>query len=299
VKIPYFPGCSLKTYASGFERSAIASGKELGIEFVEIPRWNCCGVVSSLTSDDLIHHLAPVRNMIRVLEMQDAGTVDTDKKMLTLCSMCMNTLKRTNLKVKQQPEDLATINDFMYKEDMKYDGSVDVVHYLEVLRDYGFDNIAEKVKTPLTGLKIAPYYGCMLIRPKEVGIDDAEEPVIMENLINSLAATPVSWRAKKTCCGSYLTVTKQDVVIKLTKKILENAQENEADIIITSCPLCAFNLDSRQELLRELNPEFKPIPVLYFTQLLAIALGVEMDEADFSNNKVDAMNLLNEKIFKK
>ncbi len=299
MKIPYFPGCSLKTYASGFERSAIASAKELGIEFVEIPRWNCCGVVSSLTSDDLMHHLAPVRNMIRVLEMQDSGSVDTDKKMLTLCSMCMNTLKRTNLKVKQQPEDLATINDFMYKEDMKYDGSVDVVHYLEVLKDYGFDKIAEKVKVPLTGLKIAPYYGCMLIRPKEVGIDDAEEPVIMENLINSLAATPISWRAKKTCCGSYLTVTKQDVVNKLTKNILENAQENDADIIITSCPLCAFNLDSRQELLRELNPEFKPIPVLYFTQLLAIALGLELSEADFSNNKVDAMNLLNEKIFKK
>jgi len=299
VKIPYFPGCSLKTYASSFEKSAIASGAELGIEFVEIPRWNCCGVVSSLTSDDLINHLAPVRNMIRVLEMQDTGMVDTDNKMLTLCSMCMNTLKRTNLKMREHADELETINDFMYKEDRQYDGSLDVVHYLEILRDYGFDKIAEKVKVPLKDLKVAPYYGCMLIRPKEVGIDDAEEPTVMEDFIKSLSAEAVDWRSRKTCCGSYLTVSKENIVIKLTRKILEDARANGADVIVTSCPLCAFNLDSRQALIQIQNPSFEPIPILYFTQLLAIALGLDINEFGFEQNKVDGMPILNQKIFKK
>ena len=299
MKIPYFPGCSLKTYASSFEKSAIATGKKLDIEFVEIPRWNCCGVVSSLTSDDLMHHLAPVRNMIRILEMQQENSVDTDNKMLTLCSMCMNTLKRSNQRMQNNPEDLSTINDFMYKEEQDYDGSISVVHYLEVLKEYGFDNLAKKIELPLKGLKVAPYYGCMLIRPKEVGIDDAEEPVIMENLITAMGGDPVEWRAKKTCCGSYLTVNKQDIVIKLTSKILEDARENGADVIITSCPLCMFNLDSRQNLIKEKNPDFEPVPVMYFTQLLALALGLEFCDEGFEKNKIDPMPVLNRKIIKK
>jgi heterodisulfide reductase subunit B len=299
VKIPYFPGCSLKTYASSFEKSAVAAGKALDIEFVELPRWNCCGVVSSLTTDDLMHHLAPVRNLIRVLEMQQDKLVDTDNKLLTLCSMCMNTLKRSNLRVNEHPDDLDTINDFMYKEDRKYDGSVEILHFLELLKEKGFTEIAKAVKIPLKGLKVAPYYGCMLIRPKEVGIDDAEEPTIMENFVRALGAEPLDWRSKKTCCGSYLTVNKPDIVINLTSKILKDAREQNADLIITSCPLCAFNLDSRQELIKVKDPGFKPVPVLYFTQLLAVALGLDISEFGFENNKIDPMPLLNEKIIKK
>ncbi|MCF7918899.1 MAG: CoB--CoM heterodisulfide reductase iron-sulfur subunit B family protein [Candidatus Cloacimonetes bacterium] len=297
MKIPYFPGCSLKTYASGFEKSAIAAGKALDIELVELPRWNCCGVVSSLTKDDLMHHLAPVRNLMRLSDMKTSGLADEDKRLLVLCSMCMNTFKRTNLKVRENSEDLATLNDFMYLEEAKYDGSVDIVHFLELLKEYGFDKISESVNTSLAGLKVAPYYGCMLIRPKEVGIDDAEEPTIFENLISSLGAEPVSWHAKNQCCGSYLTVNKQDTVIKLTRRILDNAQQEKADVIVTSCPLCAFNLDSRQALLQETNPGFEPIPVLYFTQLMAIAFGLDAATYGFEKNKVDPMPLLNKKVF--
>lgn len=298
MKIPYFPGCSLKTYASGFEKSAIASGKEIGIEFVELPRWNCCGVVSTLASDDLMHHLAPVRNMLRVTEMKKDGLIDDADRLLILCSMCMNTFKRTNLKVQNNPDDLATMNDFMYKEETKYDGNLEIVHLLELLKEQGFDNIQKKVKNSLKGLKVAPYYGCMLIRPKEVGIDDAEEPVIFEDFIRSIGAEPVEWRAKKTCCGSYLTVNKKDTVIKLTQKILLNAQEKGADIIVTSCPLCAFNLDSRQEQIKEQNPGFEPIPVIYFTQLMAVALGLDESSYGFEKNKVDPMPVLKEKVLK-
>lgn len=298
MKIPYFPGCSLKTYASGFEKSAIASGKEIGIEFVELPRWNCCGVVSTLASDDLMHHLAPVRNMLRVTEMKKDGLIDDADRLLILCSMCMNTFKRTNLKVQNNPDDLATMNDFMYKEETKYDGNLEIVHLLELLKEQGFDNIQKKVKNSLKGLKVAPYYGCMLIRPKEVGIDDAEEPVIFEDFIRSIGAEPIEWRAKKTCCGSYLTVNKKDTVIKLTQKILLNAQEKGADIIVTSCPLCAFNLDSRQEQIKEQNPGFEPIPVIYFTQLMAVALGLDESSYGFEKNKVDPMPVLKEKVLK-
>ena len=298
MRIPYFPGCSLKTYASGFEKSAIAAGKELDIEFVELPRWNCCGVVSSLTNDDLMHHLAPVRNMMRLSDMKAEGLADEDKRLLILCSMCLNTFKRTNLKVRENPDDLATMNDFMYKEEKKYDGSVEIIHLLELLKEYGFNKIKDRVKNSLKDLNVAPYYGCMLIRPKEVGIDDAEEPTIFEEFVSSLTANPVDWRAKKTCCGSYLTVNKKEAVIKLTKRILDDAQKQKADVIITSCPLCAFNLDSRQGLIKEQNPGFETIPVLYFTQLMAIAFGLDASTFGFEKNKVDPMPVLNEKVFK-
>jgi len=294
MKIPYFPGCSLKTTSNNFEKSAIATGKVLDIEFVELPRWNCCGVVSSLTSDDLMHHLAPVRNFVRVLDMNKDGLVKDEKRLLTLCSMCFNTLKRSNQRVQKDKEELDSLNEFMYNEN-DYDGSVDVIHYLELLRDNGFEKMTEKVKTKLSSLKVAPYYGCMLIRPKEVGIDDPEEPSVFENFISALTAVPVDWRAKNKCCGSYLTVNNEDIVINLGHGILENARQNGADIIVTACPLCAFNLDNRQKGIMKKHLDFKPIPVLYFTQLMAVAFGLDKDDFAFDLNYIDPLPLLKDK----
>ncbi|MEA1971889.1 MAG: CoB--CoM heterodisulfide reductase iron-sulfur subunit B family protein [Candidatus Cloacimonadota bacterium] len=294
MKIPYFPGCSLKTSSNNFEKSAIATGEVLDIEFVELPRWNCCGVVSSLTNDDLMHHLAPVRNFVRVLDMNKEGLVENENRLLTLCSMCNNTLKRSNQRVQENKEELDALNDFMYKE-TEYDGSVDVVHYLEILRDLGFEKVKEKVKVDLSNLNVAAYYGCMLIRPKEVGIDDPETPRVFENLVSSLTANPVEWRAKIQCCGSYLTVNKEDLVVNMSYKILEDAKQNGADIIVTTCPLCAFNLDNRQKQMKKKHLDFKTIPVLYFTQLMAVAFGLGEEEMAFDMNYIDPVPILKEK----
>ncbi|MBN2789381.1 MAG: CoB--CoM heterodisulfide reductase iron-sulfur subunit B family protein [Candidatus Delongbacteria bacterium] len=293
MKIPYFPGCTLKTTAKNFEISAIEAGKKIGIEMVEMPKWNCCGVVSSLTSDDLMKHVAPVRNFVHAEEMSEKGTVN-DSRMLILCSMCFNTMKNTNRRVKNNAEDMKSINDFMYLE-KDYEGKVEVVHYFELLKEIGFDKIAEKVTKSLKDMKIAPYYGCMLLRPKEIGIDNAEAPAIIEDFITSVGAEPVNWDAKGRCCGSYHTVNNKDIVVNLAKGIIENAHRSGADAIITSCPLCAFNLDNRQKLIMEKDPNFKTMPVFYFTQLLALALGLEEKFIGLEDHYIDPKELLKNK----
>ncbi|RKY56836.1 MAG: heterodisulfide reductase, subunit B [Candidatus Neomarinimicrobiota bacterium] len=281
LKIPYFPGCTLKSNAQHFEDSAIAAARELGIEFVELPRWNCCGVVSSLTTDDIMHHVAPVRNFVRVLEMNSEGLVQNEKRLITLCSMCFNTLSRSNKRVKNNTDDLDAINEFMSNE-IDYDGSVNVIHFLSLLKEIGFDKVRDRVKKPLNNLKIAGYYGCMLLRPTDIGIDHSETPSILENFIESLGATAIDWHSKSKCCGSYLTLSNKNTALNLSHDILTDAQRNGADLIITSCPLCAFNLDNRQKDIKQKFPDFESIPVFYFTELMTVAFGLEKRLGDFS-----------------
>ena len=294
MKLPYYPGCTLKKNAKNFEMAGLAAARHLGIELVEIPRWNCCGAVSSLTSDDVMHHVAPIRNLIRVQQMNDEGILNNEYRLVVLCAMCFNVLKRSNMLVTSNAAMLDTINSFMDTEP-DYEGTVEVKHFLEILRDeIGFDEIRKKVVRPLNGLKVSAYYGCTLLRPREIGIDDPEAPTIMEELIKALGAEPVDNPYKSLCCGSYHTVDNKEVVAKRAHKIIGGARRNGADVIITSCPLCAFNLDNRQELTKKLYPDFQYMPVLYFTQLMALAFGYEK-EAGFEYNFVDARPLLEEK----
>jgi heterodisulfide reductase subunit B len=293
-KIPYFPGCTLKTTARNFEISAIAAAKTLGIEMVELPRWNCCGTVFSLAADDLIHHVASIRNLIRVQEMNRQGLVDNNHQLVTLCSMCFNTLKRSNLRVKGNAEDMKKINDLMYREE-DYEGRVEVLHFLELLRDMGFGKIKRAVKKDLSALKIAPYYGCMILRPKEVSIDDPEAPVILDELIQALGAEVVHTPYNKVCCGSYQTVQDKYTVAELAHDILGHAQKMGAEAVATTCPLCAFNLDNRQKEVVERYPDFKKIPIFYMTQLMALAFDLDDKFYGFDQNFVDPKPLLKEK----
>jgi len=289
MKISYYPGCTLKNNAKNFEDSALCSLKQLGIEVEELPRWNCCGTVFSLATDDLIHHLAPIRNLIRAKES------DTDK-IMTLCAMCYNTLKRANERVKADPESLEKINEFMYLEKIDYEGDVKIFHLLELLRDeIKFENIAKEVIKPLRNLKIASYYGCLLVRPKEIGLDDVENPTILENLMTVLGADPVDFPFKTECCASYQTVDKPEIVAERTYSILTSAQSHGADVVTVSCPLCAFNLDHRQKETVKKYPEFKNIPILYFTQVMAISLDCPEESLRFDLHYIDPKPILKEK----
>ncbi len=293
-RIPYYPGCTLKTSAKNLENSAIASAKALGIEMVEIPNWVCCGVVASLTSDDLMRHIAPVRNMLRVEQMRKRGEIE-DSRLLTLCSMCFNTLQRSNFRMRENPEDLESINNIMYLETGDYGGTTEVVHLLQILDEMGFDKIAEKITNPLKGLKVASYYGCMLTRPKDIGIDTPENPTVMERFTEAIGAEAVDWQAHSLCCGSYHTVNNIEIVVKLAYEIIKNAKNHGAEAIITSCPLCAFNLDDRQKDIADKYIDFEPMPVLYFTQLMAIALGLGEEVCGFDQNYTDPRPLLRKK----
>jgi heterodisulfide reductase subunit B len=164
MRIGYYPGCTLKTKAKNLEEAAVAALDALDIQVEELPRWNCCGAVHSLADDDLIHQVAPVRDLIRAKEQGN-------EKLVTLCSMCYNSLARANLIMREDPEKRETINRFM-DEEVDYGGEVEVVHYLSLLKEeIGWDVLQEKIKVPLRGLKVAPYHGCTLQSARAVGIE--------------------------------------------------------------------------------------------------------------------------------
>ena len=288
MSLAYYPGCTLKTKAKNLEDPAIASMAALGLELEEIPRWNCCGAVYSLADDDLIHQVAPVRNLIRVKEQGK-------NEVVTLCSFCLNTLKRANLLLKDNAEKRNTLNSFM-DEEIDYNGEVKVTHLLEVLRDkIGWETLSKEVKLPLRGLKIAPYYGCALLRPREVAIDNVENPTILHELLKVLAATPVDFPYATSCCGSYQIVSNPDDVSAYAWNILSSALSCGAEALVLTCPLCDFNLGQRQEDLKKKHPEFKGMPLFYFTQLLALSLGLGPEACRFELNYGGAELLLREK----
>jgi len=289
MKISYYPGCTLKNHAKNFEDSTICALNSIGVDVQELDRWNCCGTVFSLTTDDLIHHVAPIRNLIRVKE----ANFD---KVMTVCAMCYNTLKRANERVKSDPDSLDILNNFMDREQVSYEGDVQVFHLLEFLKEeIGFENLAKKVVKPLKKLKIASYYGCLLVRPKGIGFDDMENPTILDDLMSKLGADSIDFPYKTECCGAYQTVDKPDIIADRTNQILTSARKQGAEIVVVSCPLCAFNLDQRQKKTVEKYPEFKHIPVLYFTQPLAIALGCPEKTLRFDLNFIDPKPILKAK----
>ncbi|NJL06953.1 MAG: heterodisulfide reductase, subunit B [Methylacidiphilales bacterium] len=270
MKLSYYPGCTMKNHAGNFEESLLYSMQHLGVEIKELDRWNCCGTVLSLAEDDTMRQLAPVRNMLRVKEA-DASRV------MTACSMCYNTLKRANDRVKADPALLKRMNAFMTDEATVYAGDVDVVHTLEILREFraSAKAISAKVAKPLKGLRVASYYGCLLVRPRSIAFDNVENPVLLDELVKTLGGVPVDFAHKTECCGAYQTVDKPEIIADRTYQILSDAKEQGADVVAVSCPLCAFNLDRRQEAARHMYSDFEGIPVVYFTQLMAIAFGCE------------------------
>ncbi len=289
MKIFYYPGCTVKTKAKNLEESAIAAMKELGVELIEISNWNCCGTVFGMATDDLVHQLAPLRNLLRVKEQGG-------DKVTTMCSMCYNTLKRANYLIREDEEKKTLLSDFMNEEPVRYEGDVEIFHLLEVLRDVvGFEKIKEKIKAPLKGLKLDPYYGCMLTRPQEIGIDNLENPVILEELLTALGAEVIRDPMKTECCGSYHTVNAVEVVVDRGYGILNSALKRGADAMVLSCPLCDYNMDHRQREITKKYADFASIPVFYFTQLLALALGLEVQVNHFDLHYVDPLPLLKER----
>ena len=286
-KIGYYPGCTAKSYAKYMDSSAKSVMNEFGIELVELSRWNCCGTFFGLAEDNLYSQLAPIRNMIRTHE-------NGFSQLVTICSMCYNTLKRANNLFKTNEEKASRLNAFMYEEQKSYQGNVEVLHLLEVIRDQiGIDKVAKKVVNPLKGLKVAPYYGCTLLRPKEATIDkNTEKPTILSDLIYALGAEAVEDPYMSECCGSYLTVKDKHLVADRTNKIIGSMARRNVDIIVVSCPLCQFNMDRRQKEAKELNYALSSIHILYFTQLMALALGINYEKLGFSEHYVNPIPVL-------
>lgn len=260
MKFSYYPGCTLKTKAKDLDRYARLSAEALGFELAELPEWQCCGAVYPMAKDEIATKLSSVRAL--------ANARDLDTELVTLCSACHNVIKQVNDVMKNDEDVVLRANNYL-KLDTPYHGETNVLHFLEVLRDrVGFDNLKAKVVSPLTGRKIGAYYGCLLLRPSKVmAMDDPENPSIIEDFIRAIGAEPVVYGMRNECCGGYVTLENKPEAAKRSNAVLESAKAKGADTVVTACPLCLYNLKK--------NGGCEDVNVVYFTELLAEALGVK------------------------
>ena len=257
MKYSYFPGCTLKTTGKELDRTARLAALALGFELEEIENWQCCGGVYPLGSDEIATKLSSVR------ALNDAKEKGQD--LVTLCSACHHVIKRVNDDMKNVDDIRTRANNYMKLEE-PYAGETEVLHFLEVLRDrVGFDTLKSKVTNPLKGRKIGAYYGCLLLRPgKIMAFDDPENPTIIEDFIRAIGAEPVVYPYRNECCGGYISLNVKDMAKSMCRRIKDSAEGFGAEMLITACPLCEYNL----------NKSEGGIPVRYFTELLCEALGI-------------------------
>ncbi len=259
MKYSYYPGCTLRTKAKKLDEYARKSALALGFELEELSEWQCCGGVYPLSSDEIATKLSSVR------ALNEAKT--KGQALVTLCSACHHVIKRVNDDMANVAEIRTKANNYM-KLDEPYAGETEVLHFLEVLRDkVGFDELKKKVVNPLTGKKIGAYYGCLLLRPSSVlAFDNPENPTIIEDFIRAIGAEPVMYPYRNECCGGYISLKAKDLATSMCDKIKDSASGFGADMLITACPLCQYNLTKNSA---------NDMPVYYFTELLAEALGVK------------------------
>lgn len=287
MKYAYFPGCSIKSTAQDYGISCKTVSKLLDIELVEIPDWNCCGAMDAVYAYDPILSISlSARNLALAQNMK--------MDIVTLCSACYFTLSRANKMLHENHELKEKVVEKLGKVGLEYGGDVKVRHYLDILvNDVGFDKIASHVKSRLDGLRVASYYGCMLVRPPDiVSFDNPEHPQSMDKLVETLGGKPTNYVDKVRCCGASLGLTEEEVMMKMTKELLLSAKKSDADCMIVPCPMCHLNLDARQkdiESFFDLNIE---LPVLYFTQLIGIAFGLSPKKLALDKNFVSPTALL-------
>lgn len=271
----YFPGCTLKNKAVELDAYARASAEALGFELQEIQDWQCCGGVYPMSTKEIAPKLPSVRAL--------ADASKNSRNLVTLCSACYNVLKQTNDAMTNDENTILKANNYLKQDGIEYHGETKILHYLEVLRDVvGWDNVKAAVKNPLKGKKIGAYYGCLLLRPgKVMQFDDPENPQIIEDFIKAIGATPVVYAQRNECCGAYTVFENPSIPEKRAQAILGNAKDFGAELLVTSCPLCRYNLIK--------NKKDSKLDVIYFSELLAEALGIK-DSVLASLNKKEAAN---------
>ncbi len=260
MKVSYFPGCTLKTKAKDLDFYARKCAEVLGVTLEEIENWQCCGGVFTTANDEIATKLSSVR------ALNEAKT--KGQALVSVCSACHNVLKQTNNQIKTDENFALRANNYM-QLDEEYHGETEVIHYLELLRDkIGFDKVKEAVVNPLKGKKVAAYYGCLLLRPNSVmKMDDPENPSIIEDLILALGAEAVISPYRNECCGGYVVMENSQAAAAKSGKIINSAKLLEADMILTACPLCKYNLEKNGS----------DVPVVYITELMAEAFGIKED----------------------
>ena len=262
----YYPGCSLESLAKSYHLSSIEAARELGLELKEIEDWNCCGATAYFHVDELLAYTLVARN----LALAEKENLD----FVAPCSGCYKNAYFTNDYLQQDPDLAEHINFALEEDNLHISGPINVRHLIEVfVEDVGFEEIKKHVSRPLKDLRVAPYYGCQLLRPKKDS-EDVENPQFFEDLLSAIGSDPVEYGSKTHCCGSSLIITNREAALDMVYKLLLDAANREADVIATICPLCNVNLELYQKQVnREFGTDFS-MPVMYFTQLLGLALGI-------------------------
>jgi heterodisulfide reductase subunit B len=301
MKYGYYPGCSLERNAIAYHKSAMAVAEPLGIEFVEVDDWNCCGATEYIAIDLLPAYALVARNLALASRQQlngstaDAKQNGTANQLVAPCSACYLNLSKADMYMGESPRLAGQVNQALAAGGLSYrPGSVQVRHLLDIIvNDVGHEKLKERVTRPLYGLRVAPYYGCLIVRPSfQATFDDPEYPTSLDTLLKTLGAKVVDFPVKAHCCGGHMTQISETVALDMIRRILKNAADYQADAIVTLCPMCQLNLDGYQENVNRHFGTNYHIPILYFTQLIGLAFGLPTDQLGFGKEFVDASQAL-------
>jgi heterodisulfide reductase subunit B2 len=283
----YFPGCSLEKNAAAYHTSSMAISGPLGIELQEIDDWNCCGATEYVSLNLTASYALIARNLAQATKNPNS------KQVVAPCSACFLNLKKCDRYMAESKKLSEKVNQALSAGGLSYKpGTLKVRHLLDVVvNDVGLDEVAAKVTKPLTGLRIAPYYGCMIVRPEfnsNGNFDDPEYPTTLDELLKVLGAEVIDFPMKAHCCGGHMTQINEGTGFELIRRLIKGADDYHADMIVTLCPMCQLNLDGFQGSMNNYFKTDYKIPVLYFTQMMGIAFGLEPAALGFGSELVDA-----------
>jgi heterodisulfide reductase subunit B len=263
----YYPGCSLESLAKDYQLSAKEVARVLDLDLQEIEDWNCCGATAYFPVDELLAYTLVARNLAIA---ERTGLTD----FVAPCSACFKNAYYTNTYLKKDPDLADHINFALEEDNLHVDGILKVRHLIEVImEDVGVEEIKNKTSHPLKGLRVAPYYGCQLLRPRK-DHEEVENPRYFEELLSAIGAEPVEYASKARCCGGSLIITNRKAALEMVRILLKDAVDHGADVIATTCPMCNVNVEVYQDQVnREFGTQYS-IPVMYFTQLMGMALGI-------------------------
>ena len=276
MKLAYYPGCSLESTAKEYDQSSRSVCAALDLELLELEDWSCCGSTSAHNLNHALATALPARNI--ALAQKNGLDVTVP------CAACFARLRKADYMMRYDQEARRQIEEIV---GFKYKGEIRIISLVEAMVDkVGLDSISAKVVKPLDGLKVACYYGCLMVRPPEVqGFDSVENPVMLDNLVNSLGAQAVKWSYKTECCGASLSLTNTNVVQGAVARIVNAAREAGAAAIVTSCPMCQSNLEMRQGSDK--------MPSFYFTELMGLAFGLNEAQGWLGKHLIDPRGVVN------